>query len=233
MATCGARTKTCRNCGHRYTKDEYDLWKCPECGEDRHCQRPVAYEGKRCSVHGGKSLAGVNHPKYKTGRHSKYLPDRLQARYEEARNDPELLAVRSEVALLDARLSELLERVDTGEGAAAWSRLRKIHDNLQSALEEQDVQALSDTIAAMESVIERGSGEDAVWAQIYDVVERVRLLKQTEHKRLTAMHQMITAERAYLMISRIHNIIIENVTDPEKRLAIASELRELSLSGSE
>ena len=30
-----------------------------------------------CSMHGGKSLRGVDSPRFKTGRYSKYLPDRL------------------------------------------------------------------------------------------------------------------------------------------------------------
>ncbi len=46
----------------------------------------------------------------KSGRHSALSRD-LANRYREAREDPELLALRDEIALLDVRLGEVLARL--------------------------------------------------------------------------------------------------------------------------
>ena len=74
------------------------------------CRRAPMPNG-RCSKHGGKSLAGIASPRFTTGRWSAVLPTRLAARYQAAQADPALLAARDEVALVDARIAEVLEPV--------------------------------------------------------------------------------------------------------------------------
>jgi len=231
MATCGARTKSCRKCGHRYTKDEYDLWACPECGEDRHCKIPVAHKGDRCRFHGGKSPKGIASPHFKHGRLSKYMPDKLAARYDEALSDDDLMALRNEIALLDARLAELLETIHTGESGPAWGQLRDLHKDMKDALVQGDPQTIAERLKDMDELIDIGVRRGAMWQEIYDVAERMGRLKQTEHKRLQAMHQMITVERAMAMVARMTQVVVNNVDDPDTKLAIVSELRELTLRG--
>lgn len=73
-------------------------------------------------MHGGKSLRGVDSPRFKTGRYSKCLPDRLVVRYEEALNDAELTRLDDEIALVDARLQDLLDRLRVDGEAIAGGR---------------------------------------------------------------------------------------------------------------
>src|SRR6187399_1656871 len=86
------------------------------------CQRPGMPNG-RCHLHGGKSLGGVASPSFTTGKYSKYLPTRMLDRYHEAAEDHELIALREDVALLDARIADMLQRVDTGESGEIWASL--------------------------------------------------------------------------------------------------------------
>src|SRR3954451_14863589 len=71
-------------------------------------------------MHGGKVPRGRALPQTKHGRYSKDLPTRLLATYSAAQADTELLSLRDDVALLDARLADVLARVDTGESSALW-----------------------------------------------------------------------------------------------------------------
>ena len=80
------------------------------------CQR-APRPNERCSKHGGKSLAGIASPRFTSGRSSVVLPTRLAARYHEAHADPQLLAIWDDVALVDARIADVLGRVDSGESA--------------------------------------------------------------------------------------------------------------------
>ena len=73
------------------------------------CLRAPMVNG-RCNLHGGKTPIGAALPQFKTGRYSKYLPARLAERYHEAERDPELLSLRSELALVQARLAELISK---------------------------------------------------------------------------------------------------------------------------
>ena len=62
---------------------------------------------------------------FKTGRYSKYLPDRLVERYEEALNDVELMRLDDEIALVDTKLQDVLERLhQDGEGPGAWQLMQ-------------------------------------------------------------------------------------------------------------
>ena len=51
---------------------------------------------------------------------------RLAARYEESLRDGDVLSLVSEVALTDARLEDLLRRVDSGESGKVWEQLKQV-----------------------------------------------------------------------------------------------------------
>ena len=72
------------------------------------CRAKVMLGRTTCYHHGGKSLVGPAVNTYRSGRHSRYLPVRMAAKYQEAEHDPELLSLRDEIALVDARLADLL-----------------------------------------------------------------------------------------------------------------------------
>src|SRR5436305_15207335 len=91
----------------------------------KRCGKAAAAGREVCRLHGGASLRGVAHPNFAHGRYSKCLPDRLIGRYEAAQRDPELVAMRDEIALVDVRIGELLSRLDSGESGATWALLRQ------------------------------------------------------------------------------------------------------------
>ena len=78
------------------------------------CQRQAMRGREVCYMHGGKTPRGVASPHFKGGRHSKSIPTRLAARYEEAREDPDILALGEEIALTDAQISDALARLYEG-----------------------------------------------------------------------------------------------------------------------
>jgi len=229
--TCGARTKSCRQCGHRYTKDEYDLWECPECGEPRACKRNVKAAGLRCRFHGGKSLSGIASPSYKHGRYSKYLPTHLIDRYQEAVTDPELLALRDEIALVDVRLSELLQRISTGETASLWDQLKAVYVEMQEALAAQDTAIFREAFTKLGGIIQQGGNNDDVWAAIGRQLEQRRKLVESERKRLVEMQQVITAEQAMTLLTAVVDVIRQNVTDRNTLAAISAAIKQLVSAG--
>src|SRR5918999_1579701 len=109
MKTCGAKTK------HDGTP----------------CERSPIRGRTRCRLHGGKTPVVPACKQYRSGRYSTYLPERLRERYEQAEGDAKLLSLKSEVALTDARLIDLLARVDTGESGQLWATLKKAHEEFK------------------------------------------------------------------------------------------------------
>src|SRR4051812_44485991 len=68
----------------------------------------------RCRFHGGKSLRGPASPRFKTGARSKALvaaiPANLKESFLAALADPDLLSLRSYVAMADAKVVDAVER---------------------------------------------------------------------------------------------------------------------------
>src|SRR4029453_2424698 len=86
----------------------------------------IAVRGKtKCRNHGGRAVSGVAHPSYKHGRYSKDLSVQMALRAEEARSNPHLLSVSDDMAVLEARLADLMQTVGEGESAQVWKALRK------------------------------------------------------------------------------------------------------------
>src|SRR5205807_10211401 len=67
------------------------------------CKNPSIAPTTKCRFHGGLSLRGMAAPQYKNGMHSKYLPKHLKEDYEAALADPDMLYLKSQVALLGTR----------------------------------------------------------------------------------------------------------------------------------
>lgn len=89
----------------------------------------------RCRFHGGLTPVGPASPHFKHGRHSKLLKEipGLTAHYERALADPDLLRLDAEVALVDARIGDLLARTAKAKGKGTtvdgiWPQLEALID---------------------------------------------------------------------------------------------------------
>ncbi len=194
--------------------------------------RPIKTSAKhRCKRHGGTQPTGMASPSYVNGsRCNKYrdLPSRIAGQYIEAQQDPDLLSTRNDIALCDARLADLIRRVDDGGGSAIWEALRKTDESMKEALQADDKAGFQKCLRSMHLTIKRGAADYAVWADIMDTIERRRKLSETEHKRLVAMQQMITGEQALVMVGIITGMIKagaeKHINDTRDRQAFLSEM---------
>jgi hypothetical protein len=103
------------------------------CGAKRRngepCQKFAIKGSTRCRLHGGKSLKSIAHPSFKTGKHSKFLPQQLRRDYDATLHDPELLSLRDAIALTEARVVDLVQRLGgEGDNFGIW---REILDVLE------------------------------------------------------------------------------------------------------
>lgn len=188
------------------------------------CKSSAVLGTTKCAMHGGKSLKGIASATFKTGRYSKFLPTRMQERYQESINDNDLLELRTSVALVDARLEDLIRRVDTGESGQAWGEARKTLAVLREAMSSGDVPLANAAMKELDRIIARGLSDYAAWSEIGNSLEQRRKLVESERKRLVEMQQFISHERALLLIGSITEIIRHNVTDRQVLNAISLDL---------
>ena len=179
-----------------------------------------------CAMHGGKSLRGVDSMTFKTGRYSKYLPDRLVERYEEALNDVELMRLDDEIALVDAKLQDVLEQLPAeSEGPGARQQLRDAHQRLEQAIAREDANATHAGVVMLGEAIASGRDECAAWGMILELIEQRRKLVDTERRRMLDEDQFISVERLMILVAALTDIIRRNVASREERAAVSNEIR--------
>jgi hypothetical protein len=175
------------------------------------CQQTIICQNGRCRMHGGTSLRGLASPRYKHGRYSKYLPQRMLPRYLESRDDPDLLNLRWEVGLVDARIADLMARVDTGEAGATWARLDGLRQRFEQARAEGRTAAQAVAIQSMMDLVRDGVQDFAIWDDIVNLVERRRRLVESERKRMIEMHHLVQVDKTLVMVNQLARSVREHV----------------------
>ena len=191
------------------------------------CKRYASIGRSVCHIHGGKSLRGVASPTFKHGRHSKDLPTRLAARYEERINDPCLLELRSEIALVEARIADLLSRVDSGESGQSWKAAHRAFEKLMKALADHLTEKEQYAVSALGDALSHGQEDYAAWHDLGVEIDRKRRLSEYESKRLVEARQMIPLEQALVMITALTHAVRKHVTDRETLVSINAEFSRL------
>lgn len=223
----------------------------------RFCKKwPIKNGNGRCERCGGKSLPpGPTHPRYSTGRYSKYLPAPVAARVNESLSDPQLLSIKPHAALLDARFTMLMERLHTGESGSLWESLNKAWAAFQEANREirecrQLMQAiaagdpdaesktrrLQDRLSAAQheaaasierlgGLIGQGNKDERSWRELVDLSHEVVATKSAEFGRLAKLQQLMTAEEVLAMIHSLQLAIVDVLTDENVKTKDAMKLR--------
>lgn len=180
-----------------------------------------------CRIHGGATPRGIAAPTFKHGKYSKHLPSRLIERYNDAVDDPALLEMRHEIALLDARLTDILGRVDTGESGTAWRGIQSAYNDLRKALSSGNSEMVSNALFDLNAHIEKGHSDYAAWHEIHSLMEQRRKLVESEQKRLQTMDQMITAEQAIAYATAVLSSVKAHVTDRKVLNEISIDIQRL------
>jgi len=180
-----------------------------------YCERWPYTGWKRCKKHGspGAPNRGLMAQNPYPSRHSKYLPPRLQERYQSALVDPTMLSVRDDIALMDARLEDLLRRADTGEAGKTWERLKQARADLLSARSRRDMEAVQYSLNEILNLIQAGHGDHLTWEDIrVTLLDRNKLVR-SEQRRLVDAHQMVTVERLVNFMQTLGTILVSEIPD--------------------
>ncbi len=172
-------------------------------------------------MHGGMTPGGTASPHFRTGRYSKYLPQELLNKYNEAQKDPDLLNLRDEIGLMDARLKQLIEKLPSGGASHSWTEIKDAWKSFLEAqreanaarTDEQRTRAqnkVADALRSINEIIDEGAKEAGLWNDIIISVDNRRKLTASEARRLTDMQQTITAEKAMALVYAVLDIIRRN-----------------------
>lgn len=154
-------------------------------------------------MHGGSQPRGLARHNTTHGRYSKHLPTRLGERYEAALKDPDLLALKDEIALTDADIARYLSEIEDDEP-----------DDMDA--EERDAWRRKQNRAR---------------ANVHALIENRRRLVETERKRLVDLQQMMTAEQAMTLLAAVEAVVRKHVDDRDTLANIAADIARLVAHG--
>ena len=187
------------------------------------CGAKAMRGSSKCYHHGGRSLKGIAAPSFATGRYSAALPVRLRDTYQQSVSDPDLLELRSGVALLDSLLAEAIGKLDTGESGKVWDDLRATWRDLRhtTGTTPQAKDRRNALMLRLGDLIETGSAYNTAINDVQTLLDNRRKLTRDEAARLKSMNAMIGAEQAMSLVQSLAVLVRENVTDQTALRAIA------------
>lgn len=191
------------------------------------CQRPAINGTGKCYHHGGMTPRGFALPQTKTGQYSKHLPTRLVSTYQETLADPKLWELNEKAGLVNARLVELVQRLDTGESGATWAALRDAWDELHAAITTGNVAKTNLFLPVVSNLIEVGNRDNALWIEIAGMINLYKGLSESERRHNENMERMITAEQMMLMFAAVTDLVRQNVSDRNALHAISTGIEKL------
>jgi hypothetical protein len=190
------------------------------------CNQP-ALENGRCKFHGGKSPRGAANGMWKGERYVPSLPGGLMAAYEEAVSDPELLNITDEIALVQSRIHQLLEKLESQESFTRIKEIKTEWGNYKRALKREDTVAAGEAMRKLNHYIGEADHEYLVWEDLYKALGmRARLTKQ-EQKRRMEMHTLISTEEAISFVTEVMLVVKEHVTEDKVKAEIYNDVMKI------
>ena len=179
-----------------------------------------------CYHHGGKTPIGPGSPHFRTGSFSKFLPSRMAADFNVAMGDPELVSLRKEIATVDARIIDVLKRVDTGEAGVIWQAAQAAMARFDREWVKKDGAGMEAALADMRRLMTQGASDWAAWRVVVgELIESKRRLVDTEQRRLTLANESLTADRAMMLLAVVVQILQKHITDRQVLGAIAADIQ--------
>lgn len=150
----------------------------------------------RCKKHGGKTPKGIAVRHAKPDGSSHYIPPPLLEDVHRAMNDPELLNLTKDLALVEGRIEELKKRVGTGASDKAWAALQQQWQEFNKATKESNEKKMKSAADAIQLILGTGASQAELWEEIQRWQEHRRRLMESESKRRLQMRAIVNIEEA-------------------------------------
>lgn len=160
--------------------------------------------GRRCWLHNGNAARGIEHPRYKgggKGMNDKYrsaLPESIAKHYKPG--NANAVSCVEEIALIDARVSELMEQAKSHEVKLAQRDAKASMAIMKIALEGGDMETARTALQALEDRMNAISAANAAWAEVPTLMLTRSKLANTEinHQRLVSDRILVEHIQAFM-----------------------------------
>lgn len=189
--------------------------------------RKMAMPNGKCYHHGGVSLPGALNPAFKSGKYSKAIPARMAATYDAAVKDKRILEMQDDIALLDARVEDLLKRTDLGEAGRLWRLALQTYHTWQQARGEGDTDKSAEANRNLGAILRQGCDDYQAWDEVSKTLEQKRRMIESEQKRQAQEKLLVPIAELGLVVRALAAAVSTHITDVAVLRAINSDWERL------
>lgn len=221
----------CKKCGKRHVRKTADGGlRCQGHNKaGKQCGKGAIKDREYCRNHGGTQAVGAANGNFSHGRYSKLLPLNLAEHYQRSRTDPDLLSMREDMALADARLAELAEQLGSVLPPPTVERVEELRGQAVESARDGDMDNVVAVLDTMAEALRHAQGSEVIWAEVRRTQEVRRRLGETERKRLEALREYVTRDRLLTLMAAIIEVLGRHVRDPRVLGAIRGEIEAMAL----
>lgn len=175
----------------------------------RHCSRPYGLNpiSGRCHRHGG-AIGSGRAPT--TGGYSIRALGPLRERMRELLEDPSLLNVEPQIALLDCVTERLLEMAEAGDGPEFRTDACKLYDESRDAMAAGNKGLAAAKLSELGSHLHAGAARTAALLRAAELADKRANRSQRERKTRAEEAHTYTEAAFMATMARVTNAILEN-----------------------
>lgn len=194
----------------------------------KRCKNDAMPGMRVCGIHGGKTPKGEASPHFKHGKFSKYMPERLKQRFEEAEQDTQTGILQRNISIRDALLVDRLKSLDgLPDSSKAWETMRKLIDDQKKAFKNEDYGAVVLSYEEIDRLIDDAMLMHHAIADINDLMKEQRndekAIADIQYKGENA----IPARELMTLMGGVLAVIQSVITNKDQRVQIAHGINQL------
>lgn len=227
---CNGLLDKCNNphCDYFYVSP--NQMECPQCGTVREYCSLFPLKGRdRCQHHGGNKAIGPGAGGYSAKGLSKILTTKFLDSYKAHYEDPTILDMTSDIALLNMRRDALLEKWrDRQVSEKQWQDLKTYHELLCDHINQGHQNKINEMLYKLGKIIAEGYSDILLWQEIVKIEEQITKIKDREIKRLKTASTVITEREFRQFFGFVLSIIDSRVKDTHLKNQILLDLQRLN-----
>lgn len=189
------------------------------------CKQGVRQGWTVCKYHGaGGTDAPAGRPPV-NGIYSKHLPTRYIADFEEYMANPNLIAMREGMALIDVRVGELLQCLETADAPQAWNKIAVALAMIEKDIKDAKFDNLQGIVDVIRDAITAHKNDRDVWHELIHLIDERRKIADVERRRIEAARKYLTLQEANAMMAFFTASVMKHVSDPKERTLISNDMR--------
>lgn len=153
----------------------------------------------------------MDSPTWRNKGRSKYLPAALADQYLAALNDPDLLAIDKDIALVDVRMNELASKLDASDMGRLWVDLHVAWLAFEAAQATGDILTANAQYAVIGPLIKRAANNRYLWQDLIQTAKDLATLRLSEHRRLVDLKTMLSEGQMLQALGLIQQAVREAV----------------------